>query len=372
MSGKGMAAPRSPPKPKLKFANPPPASGARGLAAGHASIPIQPSTPRHEVRRRTIGGGAVGGGAVGGKESVCMGVPAHSLRPNTTPLHMGSLRTASSMILGKRLEAEMEKRQQALGLQAACDEMEACAAESRRALKDAMAQRRKAPETISISQIAELEAELKSAEADAAVARGNVARYRVLDASVNKYLMTQQEGQLPRALMHRRALAGPKLNPSTEAAVRPPTSRMGKKSGASASRSSRRASTGRKARQPGRSGAEKEFETRRHAEASKRERLRRAALQRARPSEALMNTLPRTLHDSATGVVGTVAMGQGQVARLMDEVLARNHRPGVRTPAVREAWVVGVPPAGGSTGAAAGAGTATGSGFHPREVTLSC
>lgn len=218
-----------------------------------------------------------------------------------TALLMGSLETASGLI-GKRLEAEARKRQQAFDMKNACDEMEACVAESRRALFLAMEQQRQFGEDkVSTEHIGELEAELASAEADASCARENVERYQALDASVKKYLMAQQERQLPRSgprhpgMLQKAAFAQQlKGKPSNEA-VAPPTTtnRHGKKANSPAKRSAR-ASTGRKVpRQPG-WAADREFINRKQAEADKREKLRKSVEQRARLQVARVSPGPPT------------------------------------------------------------------------------
>jgi len=229
-------------------------------------------------------------------------------------LLMGSLETASGLI-GKRLEAEVRKRQQAVDLKTASDEMEACVAESRRALFLAVEQQRQFGEDkISAEHIGELELELASAEADASCARGNVERYQALDASVKKYLITQQEKQPSRSLpRHPGMLQKPafaqqlKKQPSTEAAfaqqlkhkpsteaAAPPTNRH--KKAPSPSKRSARASTGRKVpRQPPTGwAADREFINRKHAEADKREKLRKSVEQRARLQVARVAAGPPT------------------------------------------------------------------------------
>jgi len=235
----------------------------------------QLSTAQHEARKKTMS--------------------LKALPPKEAHL----LAAHSAQILKSRLEAEVEKRQQAIGLQAACDEMEACVFESRRALEAAMAQRREAPERITMAQIEELENELRSAEAEASCARDNAAHYQALDRraidSVKKYL-TQQE-VMPQQELPRPLLQTVQRTASHAHQPAAPTNRKTKQVQERAS-TCRRASTGRKL-----ACHTKDFETRKHTEASaafKREKLRKAA-ERSR-QKILLNMMPPAGHP-APGLV---------------------------------------------------------------------
>ena len=218
----------------------------------------------------------------------------------------------------KWLEMQLGERvQQAKSLQAAYDEMQACVMESRKALDAATALRRESPERISLEQLAELQDELKSAEAEARATwnngklliaqllmarrqgNGNAENVDPSRVAARRPMLQQEAHVVPMPTAVRRPI-------TQQEAVGPSTSRQGKKS-------SRRAATARRPAGRGAVGVDPLRAVEARADiVIKRERMRKAAEQRSRqvqhPSTAAIaeqsQSRPKPSAGAATSVDG--------------------------------------------------------------------